>query len=34
MILDARIPDGPIDEKWRIWKDNHSWSARGGARTM
>jgi succinate dehydrogenase / fumarate reductase flavoprotein subunit len=23
MILDARIPDGPIEEKWRIWKDNH-----------
>ncbi|HEY2160776.1 MAG TPA: FAD-binding protein, partial [Solirubrobacteraceae bacterium] len=23
MNLDARIPDGPIDEKWRIWKDNH-----------
>src|SRR5438477_433130 len=23
MILDARVPDGPIEEKWRIWKDNH-----------
>jgi succinate dehydrogenase / fumarate reductase flavoprotein subunit len=23
MILDSRIPDGPIEEKWRIWKDNH-----------
>jgi len=23
MNLDARIPDGPIEEKWRIWKDNH-----------
>ena len=23
MILDARIPDGPIEEKWRIWKDHH-----------
>ncbi len=23
MELDARIPDGPIDEKWRIWRDNH-----------
>jgi succinate dehydrogenase / fumarate reductase flavoprotein subunit len=21
--LDARIPDGPIEEKWSIWKDNH-----------
>ena len=21
--LDARIPDGPIEEKWQIWKDNH-----------
>jgi len=21
--LDARVPDGPIEEKWRIWKDNH-----------
>jgi succinate dehydrogenase / fumarate reductase flavoprotein subunit len=23
MNLDARIPEGPIEEKWRIWKDNH-----------
>jgi succinate dehydrogenase / fumarate reductase flavoprotein subunit len=23
MILDARIPEGPVEEKWRIWKDNH-----------
>ncbi len=23
MILDSRVPDGPIDEKWRIWRDNH-----------
>ncbi|HEY5318596.1 MAG TPA: FAD-binding protein, partial [Solirubrobacteraceae bacterium] len=23
MNLDPRIPDGPIEEKWRIWKDNH-----------
>jgi succinate dehydrogenase / fumarate reductase flavoprotein subunit len=23
MILDSRVPDGLIDEKWRIWKDNH-----------
>jgi succinate dehydrogenase / fumarate reductase flavoprotein subunit len=23
MRLDARIPDGPIEEKWRIWKDGH-----------
>ncbi len=23
MNLDARIPDGPIEEKWRIWKDQH-----------
>jgi succinate dehydrogenase / fumarate reductase flavoprotein subunit len=23
MNLDGRIPDGPIEEKWRIWKDNH-----------
>jgi succinate dehydrogenase / fumarate reductase flavoprotein subunit len=21
--LDPCIPDGPIEEKWRIWKDNH-----------
>src|SRR5947209_2512818 len=21
--LDARIPEGPIEEKWQIWKDNH-----------
>jgi len=23
MNLDPRIPDGPLEEKWRIWKDNH-----------
>ena len=23
MNLDARIPEGPLQEKWRIWKDNH-----------
>ena len=23
MNLDSRVPDGPIDEKWRIWRDNH-----------
>jgi succinate dehydrogenase / fumarate reductase, flavoprotein subunit len=23
MNLDARIPEGPLGEKWRIWKDNH-----------
>src|SRR5262249_46300001 len=23
MNLDSRIPEGPIEEKWRIWKDNH-----------
>jgi succinate dehydrogenase / fumarate reductase, flavoprotein subunit len=23
MILDSRIPDGPISEKWAIWRDNH-----------
>lgn len=23
MNLDSRIPDGPIEEKWRIWKDDH-----------
>ncbi len=23
MNLDARIPEGPLEEKWRIWKDNH-----------
>ena len=23
MNLDAAIPDGPMQEKWRIWKDNH-----------
>ena len=23
MNLDPCIPDGPIEEKWRIWKDNH-----------
>jgi succinate dehydrogenase / fumarate reductase flavoprotein subunit len=23
MNLDARIPDGPIDEKWRNWLDHH-----------
>jgi succinate dehydrogenase / fumarate reductase flavoprotein subunit len=23
MNLDARIPEGPIEEKWRVWKDNH-----------
>jgi succinate dehydrogenase / fumarate reductase flavoprotein subunit len=23
MNFDARIPDGPIEEKWRIWKDQH-----------
>jgi succinate dehydrogenase / fumarate reductase, flavoprotein subunit len=23
MILDSRIPDGPITEKWAIWRDNH-----------
>ncbi len=23
MNLDARVPDGPIEEKWRIWRDNH-----------
>jgi succinate dehydrogenase / fumarate reductase flavoprotein subunit len=21
--LDPRVPDGPIEEKWSIWKDNH-----------
>jgi succinate dehydrogenase / fumarate reductase flavoprotein subunit len=21
--LDARVPDGPVAEKWQIWKDNH-----------
>ena len=23
MNFDPRIPDGPLEEKWRIWKDNH-----------
>jgi succinate dehydrogenase / fumarate reductase, flavoprotein subunit len=23
LVLDPRIPDGPIEEKWAIWKDNH-----------
>jgi succinate dehydrogenase / fumarate reductase flavoprotein subunit len=23
MRLDPRIPEGPLQEKWRIWKDNH-----------
>jgi succinate dehydrogenase / fumarate reductase, flavoprotein subunit len=23
MELDARIPDGPIEEKWRAWLDGH-----------
>jgi succinate dehydrogenase / fumarate reductase flavoprotein subunit len=23
MSFDARIPDGPLEEKWRIWKDGH-----------
>src|SRR5207248_3028273 len=23
MNLDSRVPDGPINEKWRIWRDNH-----------
>jgi succinate dehydrogenase / fumarate reductase flavoprotein subunit len=23
LTLDSRIPDGPIQEKWQIWKDNH-----------
>jgi succinate dehydrogenase / fumarate reductase flavoprotein subunit len=23
MILDAKIPEGPLREKWQIWRDNH-----------